>query len=268
MAQSFFADGQPLGGMVMPLAVRGWLEFPIPRSATDDGSVAIAARTLTTGAVLSEVLVTRLPLQVAAPASIRPTGVAVTLTSSAPERLPRLEATVRTKDGASSSPVPVIFSGGTAELTLPLPDGASGPLVLALTAAPWVWSDTKVVQALLPPAKRDVHPDSPGLDVVRIPADTLPGSPVLRLPGIKLAPGRYQLQFLDQRGHPIPAGALSLRQLDGRKLEIAGATVVVTDPDALSVQGDVLYEGGAPLLLDRIRLLHSEPWLYDLGVSK
>jgi hypothetical protein len=268
-AQDFWADDLPLGGTVTPIGCRSWLGFTIPRAATEDGTVAIGAKAIARSATIAELLVTRLPLVVETPATVDGDRLRVTLRSPAPERLPPLAARARARSGgAVGEPRSVTLTDGRADLVIPLEPGLTGPLELVLTPELRVWADLKVAPLVLAPAERAVHPDSPGFDVVRIKEGTAPGTPVLRLLGMRLPPGVFRTRFLDERARPIGLGALALALAPGRTVDAAGATIDVTDGATPALACEVLSTGGGRRLIDRLQVLHAAPWVFDLGVGR
>ena len=98
-AQDFWADELPLGGRVTAIGAREWLGFTIPVATTLDGEVTISAKAAARCATIAELLITKLPLAVETPATIQGDRVGVEIRSSAPDRLPPLEARVRPRSG-------------------------------------------------------------------------------------------------------------------------------------------------------------------------
>jgi hypothetical protein len=164
--------------------------------------------------------------------------------------------------------VDVEFRGGRCQLALPLPEGASGPVELLLGGPPRARAVLKLAAAADGPAIRDVRPDAPGYDVLRVPDGVPEGTRIARSTGVPLAEGRYTVEVLDARGRPVPAGRLVIAWPDGRRVDAAGAGFEAAGPETLSFVCELLHGGGAGLVLDQVRLHHSEPWVYDLGVTR
>jgi hypothetical protein len=266
--EEFFADGLPLGGMVTPLAKAGWYGFTVPRSATLDGVVSISARAAGGAAVIAELLVTRVPVRVDPSVTLTGEQLRVRLTSPAPERLPRLQARVAAGGRAASDFVDVAFAAGKCDLVIPLAGGASGPLDLELWPPAGVWSDVKLLDASVPPAERTVHKDSPGFDVVRIPKGAAAGAVIARLPVVPSPGGRFRFELADESGATIGRGRLAFKWSDGRRTDVADAEVEVLESGGSIPAAELVSTGGAPFLVDRMRMRHARPWTWALGVSR
>jgi 4-amino-4-deoxy-L-arabinose transferase-like glycosyltransferase len=260
--EDFLADGLPLGGPHAPSGVADWRRFPIPRQATRDGTVTVSAHALVGQASIAELLVTRLPLEVAA-ASESEGRVEIRLRSAAPGRLPALRAALRRPDGGVTAPIPVAFdAGGAAALGF---GDTHLPAELLLIEPESPWLDVKLSPFVTAAAEKRGAIASPGIEVARVPASVEANALVCGLPELPLVPGDYRLEIVDEHSAPIPAGRLAIAYPDGRREDASAARFTVAEGAARSPALEIRHAGGAPFVLDRLRLHRAPAHVFELA---
>ena len=264
------ADGALVSGPLSLLALRDWATFPVPRSATLDGSFRALVRLQTgeTGGV-SEVLLRRLPLTFDE-RIVTDDTVRVRFRREGTDRLPVLTADLQARGVPLSGRQALMETApGVLEATLPLPPPGSGPLELRLTLPAGLWADAKLAPYATDFSRHLASTlESPGLFVLDLDDQEDRDAVVAHVPVAEFPAGDYVFTLVDSAGLDVTGSFVLATPWGELAPDAAGFRVLVPGDADPAAWIDVVFRGDAPLRLDRLRAHAAPPWIFDLHLAR